>query len=265
MKMKISITGHQKYIYLICISLFFISCGSKQDVVYFQDVDNIGSSKSINNYSPTIRTDDMLTITVSALDQDAARPFNLPMVSFTGDGSNVTKTVQQTYLVDTNGNIDFPVLGNIKLAGLNRIQATELIKNMLIDYIKKPIVIIRIVNYKITVLGDVSNPGSFIIPNERITIVEALGLAGDMTIQAKRKNVLEIREENGKKTYNRIDMTSETAFNSPVYYLLQNDVIYVEPNNSRVKSSAVGPNVSATLSVISTLVTVAALIISITR
>ena len=114
-------------------------------------------------------------------------------------------------------------------------------------------------------LGEVNRPGTFTILNDRITILEALGLAGDMTIQAKRQNVLIIREENGKKTYNRVDLTSESLFNSSVYYLTQNDVIYVEPNNSRVKSSAVGPNVSATLSVISTLVTVAALIISITR
>ena len=116
-----------------------------------------------------------------------------------------------------------------------------------------------------TVLGEVNRPGSFTIPNERITVIEALGLAGDLTIQAERKNVLVIREENGKKTYNRIDLTSEEVFNSSVYYLAQNDVIYIEPNNSRIKSSTVGPSTSTTLGVISTLVTVAALIISITR
>ena len=136
---------------------------------------------------------------------------------------------------------------------------------MLKDYIKNPIVNIRTVNFKVTVLGEVNRPGSFTIPNDRITILEALGLAGDMTIQAERRNVLVIREENGKKTYNRVNMTSEEVFNSPVYYLTQNDVIYVEPNNSRVKSSTVGPNVTATLGVISTLVTAAALVISLTR
>ena len=168
-------------------------------------------------------------------------------------------------MVDANGNIDFPVLGTLKLAGLNRIEATAKIKELLNEYIKDPIVNIRIINFKVTILVEVNRPGSYTIPNERITVLEALGLAGDMTIQAERRNVLVIREENGKKTYNRIDLTSETVFNSSIYYLTQNDVIYVEPNNSRVKSSAVGPNVSATLSVISTLVTVAALIISITR
>lgn len=255
----------KKYILIFCFLILFISCGTKQDVVYFQGVDNVGSSVAINNYTPTIRTDDMLTITVSALDQDAARPFNLPMVAFSGDGADIGRATQQSFLVDTNGNIDFPVLGTVKLAGLSRIQATELIKDMLIDYIKNPIVIVRIINYKITVLGEVSRPGSFTIPNERITILEALSQAGDVTINAERKNVLVIREQGEKKTYQRVDLTSETVFNSPVYYLKQNDVIYVEPNNSKIKSSSVGPSSSETLRVISLLLTSIALVVSITR
>ena len=254
-----------KPILFICILPFLFSCGTKQDIVYFQGVDQVGSSVSINNYNPTFRPDDMLNINVSALDQDAARPFNLPVVSFMDDNGSIGRASVQSYLIDSNGNIEFPVLGTLKLAGLNRIQATSLLKDMLKEYIKDPIVNIRTINFKVTVLGEVNRPGSYTIPNERITVLEALGLAGDMTIQAERKNVLVIREENGKKTYTRLDLSSETIFNSPVYYLTQNDVLYVEPNNSRVKSSAVGPNVSATLSVISTLVTVAALIISITR
>jgi len=251
----------KKYLLFFSISML-ISCGSKRDIVYFQDVDSVGTSKSINNYISTIQPDDMLTIVVSALDQDAARPFNLTSVTYDGFGTG--RATQQNYLVNSNGSIDFPVLGALKLEGLNRIQATSLIKDMLKEYIKDPIVNIRIINFKVTVLGEVKNPGSFTILNERITIVEAMGLAGDMTIQAERKNVLVVREENGKKTYNRVDMTSEEVFNSPVYYLNQNDVIYVEPNNSRAKSSTIGPSTNTTLGIISTLITVAALIISIT-
>lgn len=263
--MKISIIEFKKYIHLICISLFFMSCGTKQDIVYFQNVDSVGSSKSIIQFNPTIKTGDMLNIVVSALDQDAVRPFNLATITFSGEGQQFGRPTQQSYLVDANGSIDFPVLGNLKLAGLSRIQATSLIKNLLTEYIKNPIVNIRTVNFTVTVLGEVSRPGSFTIPNERITIIEAIGLAGDMTIQAERKNVLVIREENGKKTYNRVNMTSEEVFNSPVYYLSQNDVIYVEPNNSRVKSATVGPNTGATLSVITTLITAAAFVVSVTR
>lgn len=250
---------------LFCLIALLLSCGTKSDIVYFQNVDSIGSSVSINAYNPTIRPDDMLTITVSALDQDAARPFNLPTYAFSSTGTSTGRERQETYLVDIDGNIDFPVLGKLKIAGLTRIEATEMIKNLLIDYIKDPIVNIRNINFKVTVLGEVNRPGSFTIPNERITLLEALGLAGDMTIQAERKNVLVIREIEGKKTYTRVNLTSEDVFNSPVYYLRQNDVIYVEPNNSRVKSSTVGPNVSATLGVISTMAGLATVIISITR
>lgn len=254
----------KRFLY-ICLLSFLFSCGTKQDIVYFQNVDEVGISKSIDSYNSIIHTDDLLTIVVSALDQDAARPFNLSTVSYTSETGEVGRISQQNYLVDANGNIDFPVLGTLKLEGLNRIQATTLIKDLLKEYIKDPIVNIRIINFKITLLGEVNRPGSYTIPNERVTIIEALGLAGDLTIQAERKNVLLIREVNGKKTYNRINLTSEEVFNSPVYYLKQNDVIYVEPNNSRVKSSTVGPSTSATLGVISALLTAVALVISITR
>ena len=245
----------KKFFAYIGMILFIYACGVKQDVLYFQDIDLVKSSRPLENYTSVINADDMLTINVSALDQDAVRPFNLPAVSFIREDGDIGRAAQQTYLVDSNGNIDFPVLGTLKLGGLDRIEATNLIKSLLKEYIKDPIVNIRTINFK----------GSFTIPSERITILEALGLAGDLTIQGERKNVVVVREENGKKTYNRIDLTSEEIFNSKYYYLTQNDVIYVQPNNSRIKSSAVGPNVSATLSVISTLVTVAALIISITK
>lgn len=265
MKSKSIILNLKKYLSFIIVSFLLFSCGTKQDIVYFQDVDRVGNSKTIHNYSHIFQPDDVITINVSALDFDAVKSFNLPAVSFIREDGEIGRAAQQTYLIDSYGNIDFPVLGSLKLSGLNRIQATTMLKDLLKDYIKEPIVNIRTVNFKITVLGEVNRSGTFTIPNERITILEALGLAGDLTIQAERKNVLVIREGNESKTYTRIDLTSETVFNSPVYYLTQNDVVYVEPNNSRVKSSTVGPSTSTTLGVISTLVTVAALIISITR
>ncbi len=263
MKLKSTANNFKISFLFISVLLILTSCGSKKDIVYFQDVDLMHISKSKNNYNPTIKPDDMLTISVTGLDQDALRPFNLPVVSFIDQGGTIGREVQQNYLVDGNGNIDFPVLGTIKLEGLNRIQATTLLKDMLKEYIKNPIVVLRNINFKITVLGEVSRPGSFTIPNERITILEALGLAGDMTIQARRDNVLVVREKKGKKTYIRVDMTSEDIFNSTVYYLEQNDLIYVQPNNAKVKSSTIGPSTNATLNVISILVTAAAIAVSV--
>lgn len=257
-----------KSIVLLAIFGSLFSCGSKKDIVYFQNIDLVGTKKSINKYTPTIKPDDMLTIIVSALDQDLARPFNLSTVSFVQNENAMGRQTQQTYLVDSNGNIDFPVLGTIKVAGLTRIQATELIKKMVAVYVKNPIVNIRNVNFKVTVLGEVNRPGTFTITNERLTILEALGLAGDMTIQGERKNVLVTREVNGKTTTTRLDLTSSSVFDSPVYYLSQNDVIYVQPNNSRVKSSGIGPNTNATLSIIGTLIsaiTATAVIINVTK
>lgn len=253
---------------MLALTATLFSCGSKKDIVYFQNIDLVGAKKSINKYTPTIKNDDMLTIIVSALDQDLARPFNLTTVSFAQNQNAYGRQTQQTYLVDSNGNIDFPVLGSVKLAGLTRIQATELLKKMISVYVKNPIVNIRNVNFKVTVLGEVNRPGTFTITNERLTILEALGLAGDMTIQGERKNILVTREEKGKTTTTRVDLTSSSVFDSPVYYLSQNDVIYVQPNNSRVKSASIGPSTGATLSIIGTLIsaiTATAVIINVTK
>jgi len=250
---------------LMLLALFISSCGSRQDIVYFQDVDMVAMSRPISNYSPVIKPDDRLTIIVAGADSDLVKPYNLNTVTFSDDYGNIGRTTTQSYLVDPNGNIDFPELGKLKLAGLTRTQATETIKTRLKDFLENPMVLIRIINFKVTVQGEVRNPGVFKIENERITLLEALGLAGDLTIQGRRDNVLVVREEGDKKVYYRVNLTSEAVFNSPVYYLAQNDYIYVEPNNSRVKSSNIGPNTTTTLSLISTLVTVSALIISITK
>ncbi len=265
MNNKIKFSDLKNCTLILSILTLLISCGTKQDIVYFQDADVTAISRPIENYSPVIRPDDMLTITVSALDLNAVRPFNLMAVAYAQDDGEIGRTALQSYLVDANGNIDFPVLGTLKLAGLNRIQATAMIKDMLKEYIKDPIVNLRNVNFKVSVLGEVNKPGVYTVQNDRITILEALGLAGDLTIQAERHNILVIREEGGKKTYNRINLTSEEVFNSPMYYLTQNDVIYVEPNNSRVKGSTVGPSTNLTLGVVSALLTTAALVISITN
>jgi polysaccharide export outer membrane protein len=154
-------------------------------------------------------------------------------------------------LVTSEGNIEFPVIGTIHLAGLTRTQAIDLLKEKLALYIVNPTISLRILNFRITVLGEVRTPGTFTIPNERITLLEALGVAGDLLITGERQNILVIRDEDGKRKEYRLDLTQESLFSSPVYYLQQNDVVYVEPNRAKRNSSVI--NASNTGIVISSL------------
>jgi polysaccharide export outer membrane protein len=144
--------------------------------------------------------------------------------------------------VSADGTIDFPVVGNIKVEGLTRSQAIEVIKNKLSSYVVNPTVSLRILNFRITVLGDVRTPGTFTIPNERISILEALGIAGDLLITGERQNILVIRDEGGKRKEYRVDLTKESLFSSPVYYLQQNDVVYVEPNRAKRSAALINPS-----------------------
>jgi polysaccharide export outer membrane protein len=207
---------------------------------------------------------DMLSITVTGLDPLAVAPFNLPLVSYATPGSDqlYSAPTLQSYLVDVNGNINFPVIGTIKLAGLSKSEAIQFIGEKLSPYLKNAIVTIQFMNYKITVLGEVLRPGQYPISNERVTVLDALGLAGDMTIYGKRDNVLITRENNGKLEFVRLNMNSDEVFKSQYFYLQQNDVIYVDPN--KVKSID-NQNISLYLSAVSTLVTTIAVIFSISK
>jgi polysaccharide export outer membrane protein len=254
-------------IILFIVSLF-VSCATKEDVVYFNGMDSTNNTIGLDSYSPTYHIDDELVIIVNALDSEAALPFNKTSISVpfaTGGGiNNPTLDAQgrqriQTYRVDPDGNINFPVLGMIKIAGLNRQQATLLLQEKLSDYLKDPIVDIETINYRITVLGEVVRPGTYTSQNERITILEALSLAGDMTIYGERENVLVIQDYDGKKTYTRVNLKSDELFNSPVYYLSQNDVVYVEPNKTRARNSAIGAQTGVILTSLGLLISLTSL------
>jgi polysaccharide export outer membrane protein len=174
-------------------------------------------------------------------------PFNLPQIQ--GNYQlNENQNNIKTYLIDNDGFIEFPVIGKLKLGGLTRSQAISTLADKVSFYIKNPSINLRILNYKISILGQVSKPGSYTIPSERITFLEALSLSGDLTIYGMRKNILLIHEEEGKKTYTRIDLTKVDILNLENYYLAQNDIIYVEPNKTVINSSAVGPNTALYLS-----------------
>jgi len=223
----------KKNIIVIFAMLLISSCASREDVAYFSKMDEQKRSNKAKNYAPVLNNDDKLEIYVIALDMKAVGPFN--GVGISGEGASTIE--KPVYLIDQLGNVEFPIIGSVHLAGLSRLEAVDLLEEKISVYVKDPIVSIRIVNFKVTVLGEVNKPGTFKIEEERITILEALGLAGDMTIYGERKNVLIIREADGKKTYTRVDLTSDEIFDSPIYYLSQNDVVYIEPNASRMNQS----------------------------
>ncbi len=252
-----------KNLFILYLAVLLTSCASRKDVVYFQDIQDAYEKEIGITYQTYFQADDLLAITISSSDMQGLEPFNLPAVSFNAvPGSVVGQQKQLAYLVRKDGTIDFPVLGRVKISGLSLIEATQVLKEKLSFFIKEPIVHIELINFRVTVLGEVNNPGTFTIPNERISIIEALGLAGDLTITGERKSVLVIREQEGKHKYYRVDLTSDQIFNSPVFYLKQNDAIYVTPNNAQIKSSSYNRNTPIWVSVASVIVS---LVILLTR
>ena len=190
---------------------------------------------------PTIQSGDILTVRVSSLSPEATAFFNPPSATMPLDRMmtpTMTSLPEITgYLVDQNGTLELPLIGKVKVGGLSTAQATDRIREELKTYLKEPTVNIRNQNFRVSVMGEVARPSLFTVPNEKITMLEALSLAGDITIYGRRDNVLLIREVNGLRTFTRIDLTNRELFRSPYYYLHPNDVIYVEPGRARVATA----------------------------
>jgi polysaccharide export outer membrane protein len=259
-----------KYFFLLkktipfLVVLFLFSCAPRKDLVYYQNIDSLVTSEKANTYEIKIQPDDLLMVIVSAEDPESAMPFNLTTVSVpsaVGMNTFVGQQSLQTYLVDANGCIDFPVLGKLSVAGLSRSELLQVLETRIAKYIKNPIINIRRMNFKISVQGEVTAPGTYTVNSDRITLIEAISLARDLTIYGKRNNVLIIREVNGVKSFNRVDITNADFINSPFYYLSQNDVVYVEPNKVRINGAAVGTNTGVIISVTSLLITLITLMV----
>lgn len=244
---------------ILLIILVLSSCASKKEVVYFQNAGDFETIVDRNSFTPKFKVDDVVSIHVSTLNEEASAPFNLYRGSSLGSGF-VPQSVD--YIIDQQGEIDFPVIGKIKIAGLSPEEVRVLLREKLSEYLKDPIINIRLQNFTVTVLGEVNRPGTYPVNGERITILEALGLAGDLTIKGQRHNVLVIRDFDGTKVYHRIDLRTKEALDSPVYYLTQNDVVYVEPNESAVTSSQLDNRASIWVSIGSTLITSAVIILT---
>jgi polysaccharide export outer membrane protein len=217
----------------------FTSCVSPKSIVYFQgDSLRYSSQEITQRYIPAIQPSDILSIIVGSLNAEANEVFNTPNL-FTTASTNYSSVggarVQPLgYLVDADGAIEIPLVGKLKVAGLRTTDAADTIRIRLQNFLKEPSVIVRNLNFKVSVMGEVKLPAVYVIPDEKITLPEVLSLAGDLTIYGNRSNVMIIREENGKREYARIDLTTRDVFNSPYYYLHKNDVIYVEPVKARM-------------------------------
>jgi len=221
---------------LICICFF--SCINMKKVVYFNGLAD-GELKSTDSLVSTIQKKDILSITVSSLNPDASAIFNAPNLHPTSSSMVLGATSQLVgYFVYDNGDIQFPVLGNIHAYGLTTQQLSDVIAKMLLDkkMLVDPIVSTRVTNFRVTVLGEVGHPGVIPVPNEQISILEALGMAGDLTIYGRRDNVLLIREEGNKKIIKHLDLNNRDLLTSDFYNLKSNDVVYVEPNKNKARS-----------------------------
>ncbi|MBB1150357.1 MULTISPECIES: polysaccharide biosynthesis/export family protein [unclassified Myroides] len=244
---------------LITTTVFLTSCASRESMVYYQNIEEVlAKNNTVEQFETYLQPDDLLMIIVSAQDREAAEPFNLvnTMLTNLNNPAGTGSAQQQLYLVDNKGNIEFPVLGTVKISGLTKKQAIDYLTTEISKYIIRPIVNMRIMNYKITVQGEVNRPGIHTVVSERLTLADAIALSGDLTVYGKRDNILVIREVDGKRIPYRVDMTKADFITSPYYYLNQNDIVYVEPNKTKVNSSVIGPNLTVGISALSLLITI---------
>ena len=261
--------GQNMIAFLVTIFLF-ASCQSYKKVPYLQDAEVVEQVVQQENlYDAKIMPKDLLTIVVSCTSPELAVPFNLTVASpvsvAAGNTQLTTQPTLQPYLVDNAGKINFPVLGELKVGGLTKKEAEQLIVEKLKPYIKEtPIVTVRMVNYKISVIGEVARPGTFTISNEKVNLLEALAMAGDMTVWGLRDNVKLIREgADGKQEIITLNMNKAETLLSPYYWLQQNDIVYVTPNKSKARNSDIGNSTSLWFSATSILVSLASLLVTI--
>ena len=260
------------YFFLAAVAVLAVtSCSTPKNVAYIQNSDSIDYSKSEFLYDARIMPKDILTITVNTVNPEASEPFNL-LIHNTLNASRSIATSGgslQTYLVDNNGCIDFPVVGTLQVGGLTKSMCEKLIHDKIQRYMnaeENPIVTVRMSNYKISVIGEVNRPGMFNVGNEKINIFEALAQAGDLSIYGVRDRVKLIRENaKGRKEIHTINLNDANIVNSPYYYLQQNDVVYVEPNQVKARNSAIGTSTTIWISVTGALVSLASLIVNVLK
>lgn len=256
----------QSFVAIALISIFFSSCSTSKTVLpYFTDITEISEgSFPAGDYSPEIKPDDELIITVSSEVPEASVPYNLPYINIASRDilTKASSPRTQTYIVSTDGNINFPVLGTIHVEGMTCEQLQKYLTEKISDDIKNPIVTVQLINFTVVVAGEVTKPGTIRVESNRFTILDALGEAGDLTPYGERSNVLVIREENGERKFAHLNLNSSEILTSPYYYLQQNDYVYVEPNKVRQANSKYNQDNAYKLQVISTIVSASSVVAS---
>lgn len=258
-----------KWMSWMLLLFLFTACQSYKKVPYLQDAEVVlYRVQNEQLYDAKIMPKDLLTIVVSCTSPELAAPFNLTVATNGLVTTSISaQSVLQQYLVDNEGKVDFPVLGELKLGGLTKKQAEKMIIDKLKPYIKEtPIVTVRMVNYKISVIGEVARPGTFTISNEKVNLLEALAMAGDMTVYGLRNDIKLIREDaNGKQEIIPLDLNKAETILSPYYWLQQNDIVYVTPNKAKARNSDIGNSTSLWFSATSILISIASLLYNILR
>ena len=271
MRMNFNVPLKPAIVLLSILTLAVTSCNTYRKINYLQDVVPDEAERIAINKGILIQPKDMISIVVSSRNPELALMFNLPVISYQAGSESVSGQGSQRllgYVVDNDGNIDFPILGLIHAAGLTRWELANEIKSKIVgmNYIKDPVVTVEFMNFKISVMGEVTSPGTYNIEGDKITLLQALSLAKDLTIFGRRDNVSVIREQDGERIVYQVDLRSASLFDSPAYYLQQNDIVYVEPNKVRAGQSTINENniksVSLWVSIGSFLTSLAVLIVN---
>ncbi len=253
----------------VLLFLFFLqSCTMRKDekqsdLNYLQNVREAATQAAINNAESTIQKGDQLVIFISAKNMDVVRPFNQGYYTTQNPASAAAPNVERTYLVDSEGNIDFPILGTLSTSGKTVENFKAEMQDRISQYVKSPVVTVRLANFKVTVLGEVTRPGQYTIPEGQTTLLNALGLAGDLTMYGKRDDILMVRSVNGVITEERLNLLDANFINSPFFQLKQGDVIYVSANPTKEKVARLDPNTGTYIAIAGTLIGLAGIFITI--
>lgn len=250
-------------ILLFACGLVLAGCATSKDLLYFQDIDEVTLGELTKHYEAVIKRDDELKIIISGPDKTVTDPYNMTLADITSGFTtlNEPETPMMSFLVDTNGDINFPILGRIHVEGMTRLQLIDYLTREISKDVKNPIVYVTFKNYKITVLGEVASPGTYTYRTERVNVLQALGMAGDLTVAAKRDGILLLREVDGIMRHYTIDLRESSLLDSPYFYLQQNDVLYIPPSSTRLMTKNNATSIwSAVLSSITTIIAIITLI-----